>query len=225
MSLDRPDMPFRPQSWYRKCSTRSTVQPFCCCSHRITPESSEPDRVPIGNPSSAVNPIDESTLRPFTSPHIDAPDPRCATTTRAAAISGACCLHRPGDVLIGQPVKPVAPHALLDTAHRGWRTGPPPPDGRDGTRYRSRPPAARRETARRSPFSTSSAGGLCSGASGDTASILASVASSTSTEWSRSARHARCGARTPRSRPSAARPAGPPTPPSPHAGRRPSPVG
>ena len=87
--------------------------PFCCCSHRITPASSEPERVPIGSPSNAVNPMEESTLRPPASAHIDAPDPRCATTTRPGAISGASFRQRTGDVFVRQAVKAVAPHAFL----------------------------------------------------------------------------------------------------------------
>src|SRR5215475_8061832 len=48
-----------------------------------------PGRVPIGRPSSAVKPIVLSTLRPPESAHIEAPLPRCATTTRRLAIAGA----------------------------------------------------------------------------------------------------------------------------------------
>ena len=42
-----------------------------------------------GSPSSAKNPIVEATDRPSWMAHIDAPLPRCATTTRPAASVGA----------------------------------------------------------------------------------------------------------------------------------------
>ena len=69
--------------------------------------------MPIGSPSSAVKPIDESTLCPSTSAHIDAPDPRCAATTLPAAISGACVFIAPAMYCIRQAVEAVAPHAFL----------------------------------------------------------------------------------------------------------------
>ena len=63
--------------------------PFAVIRYRTTPGSIWPVRVPIGSPSSAVNPIVLSTLRPPWMAHMEAPLPRCATITRALAISGA----------------------------------------------------------------------------------------------------------------------------------------
>src|SRR5262249_47462868 len=74
-----------------------------------TPASSSPQRVPIGNPSSAVNPIVVAIETRFRIAQAEQPLPRCATTTRPSAISGA----RPGDVFVGEAVKAVAPDALL----------------------------------------------------------------------------------------------------------------
>ena len=58
-------------------------------------QASEPGRVPIGTPSSAVNPIVLSMLRPPESAHIEAPLPRCATITRRLAMPGAISDKRP----------------------------------------------------------------------------------------------------------------------------------
>ena len=53
-------------------------------------------RVPIISPSTAVNPIDEATLRPSRSAHIDEPLPRWAITTapfaRSPISAGNCRL-------------------------------------------------------------------------------------------------------------------------------------
>ena len=106
-----------------------------------------------------------------------------------------------------------------DTAHPGSRTGPPPPDGRDGTRYRSTPRAAAPGNSSASAFSTATAGGLCSGASGSSASMRASVAASTSAGASRSGPP--CTTRWPnpiRPRLRMARPAIPPASPAPPHG-------
>ena len=50
-----------------------------------TPGSSEPQRVPIGRPSSDEKPIVVATLRPPCRAHMLAPLPRWATTVRPAA--------------------------------------------------------------------------------------------------------------------------------------------
>ena len=50
-----------------------------------TPGSSDPGRVPIGNPSIAVNPIVVPMLRPPCSAAMLAPLPRWKTTVRPAA--------------------------------------------------------------------------------------------------------------------------------------------
>ena len=55
----------------------------------MTPGSTEPGRVPMQRPSSAVNPRVLSTLFRSFSAHRLAPLPRCATITRPSAISGA----------------------------------------------------------------------------------------------------------------------------------------
>ena len=59
--------------------------------YSTTPASSSPQRVPIGNPSSAVNPIVVATDTPVRIAQAEQPLPRCATTTRPSAISGARC--------------------------------------------------------------------------------------------------------------------------------------
>ena len=53
--------------------------------YRITPGSIEPQRVPIGNPSTAVKPMVLATLAPALTAHMLAPLPRCSTTVRPAA--------------------------------------------------------------------------------------------------------------------------------------------
>jgi hypothetical protein len=55
----------------------------------MTPGSRDPVRVPIGSPSTAVNPMVLATLRPLSIAHMLAPLPRCATTSLPAAHSGA----------------------------------------------------------------------------------------------------------------------------------------
>jgi hypothetical protein len=55
-----------------------------------TPASSSPQRVPMGNPSSAVNPIVVAIETRFRIAQAEQPLPRCATMTRPLAISGAC---------------------------------------------------------------------------------------------------------------------------------------
>jgi hypothetical protein len=106
-----------------------------------TPGSSDPQRVPIGRPSTAVKPIVLATLRPADSAHMLAPLPRCSTTVRPRRPRVELRQHR-GDVLVGQAVEAVAAHArgvgeLLGSANLrqlGLRCG--------GRRCRSRPPAA-----------------------------------------------------------------------------------
>jgi hypothetical protein len=50
-----------------------------------TPGSSDPQRVPIGNPSTAVKPMVVATLRPASIAHMLEPLPRWNTTVRPAA--------------------------------------------------------------------------------------------------------------------------------------------
>ncbi len=59
-----------------------------------------------------MKPIVLSTLFPATMAHMDAPLPRCATTTRPLAIVGRDLAQASRDVLIGEAVKSVAPHAF-----------------------------------------------------------------------------------------------------------------
>src|SRR5437763_213331 len=62
----------------------------------MTPASIAPGLVPMQSPSSAVKPKLLSTLFAFRMAHRLAPLPKCATTTRPFAISGAVCgsIHR-----------------------------------------------------------------------------------------------------------------------------------
>ena len=55
----------------------------------MTPGSSAPQRVPIGRPSTAVNPMVLATLRPASSAHMLAPLPRCSTTVLPAAAAAS----------------------------------------------------------------------------------------------------------------------------------------
>ena len=48
----------------------------------MTPGSRSPERVPIMNPPAGVRPIVVSMETPSLTAHIEAPFPRCATTTR-----------------------------------------------------------------------------------------------------------------------------------------------
>ena len=64
MSCDRPDRPSRPDRRYSRSVTSGTVIPIRSMRYSTTPGSSCPQRVPIGNPSSAENPMVEATERP-----------------------------------------------------------------------------------------------------------------------------------------------------------------
>ena len=74
--------------------------------------------MPIGRPSTAVKPIVLATLRPPTIAHMLLPLPRCATTVRPAAAFGIELRQHAGDVLVGQAVEAVAPHAALGDRRR-----------------------------------------------------------------------------------------------------------
>ncbi|MNV77089.1 hypothetical protein D3C71_1704840 [compost metagenome] len=54
-----------------------------------------PLRVPIGKPSTAVNPMVLATLRPYTSAHMLLPFPRCAMMARPDAAFGSNCASTP----------------------------------------------------------------------------------------------------------------------------------
>ncbi len=58
--------------------------------YSTTPGSRLPQRVPIGRPSAAVNPIVLATLRPPAIAHMLEPLPRCSTTTLPAAARASC---------------------------------------------------------------------------------------------------------------------------------------
>ena len=53
--------------------------------YKITPGSTAPQRVPIGSPSAAVNPIVVAMLRPASMAHMLDPLPRCSTIVLAEA--------------------------------------------------------------------------------------------------------------------------------------------
>jgi hypothetical protein len=69
----------------------------------MTPASNEPDGVPIGNPSRALRPIDESTRRRFIRAQIEAPD-----TSHIAAGR----LRRLLDIACFQPRRLAAHHRI-----------------------------------------------------------------------------------------------------------------
>ena len=94
--------------------------------------------------------------------HIEAPLPRCATTTRPAAMLWRD-LGQPGrDVLVAEAVEAVTADALVVERARQRASNRRKADGVGGRRCRSRRPAAPRE---RSP----SRGGLASNCSADAA--------------------------------------------------------
>ena len=114
--------------------------PFCVSRYSRTPGSSRPQRVPIRQPVERREAHRGGHAPPAASAHMLAPLPRCATTAAPRAISGAAPAAS-GDVLVGQPVKPVAAHALAVSARGSAKRL------RDlrlarGTRYRSTRPAA-----------------------------------------------------------------------------------
>jgi hypothetical protein len=53
--------------------------------YMMTPGSTEPHRVPIGNPATAVKPIVEAMLRPASMAHMLDPLPRCSTIVLASS--------------------------------------------------------------------------------------------------------------------------------------------
>ena len=79
--------------------------------YRSTPGSSEPLRVPMGRPSTAVKPIVLVMLRPDSIAHMLAPLPRCSTTVRPAAAFASNFRQHRGDVLVRQAMKSVSSHA------------------------------------------------------------------------------------------------------------------
>ena len=87
--------------------------PSSSIRYRMTPGSRLPQRVPIGRPSTAVKPIVLATLRPPTIAHMLLPLPRCATTVRPDGGLRIELRQHAGDVLVGQAMKAVAPHAAL----------------------------------------------------------------------------------------------------------------
>ena len=80
--------------------------PISSISQISTPGSIVPLRVPITRPSSAVNPIVDATLLPSAIAHIDAPLPRCATTTRPAAARMSRFRIAPATYSYDRPWKP-----------------------------------------------------------------------------------------------------------------------
>ena len=80
--------------------------PSSSIRYRITPGSRLPQRVPIGSPSTAVNPIVLATLRPATSAHMLLPLPRCATIVRPAAARGSTCGNALAMYSYDRPWKP-----------------------------------------------------------------------------------------------------------------------
>ena len=98
---------------------------------------------------------------------------------------GRLGFHRTGDIGVGQAVKAVAPHAFLI---QRVRDGEAVRHGRMAAMKGGIEAGDMRHAGKRwrRPFSTSSAGGLCSGASGETASMRRASASSTRTERFRS---------------------------------------
>ena len=83
-----------------------------------TPGSSDPLRVPIGRPSTAVNPMVVATLRP---PRQRAHAGAVAEVEHDRAPARGPCIERRqhgGDVLVRQPVEAVAAHARCSEARR-----------------------------------------------------------------------------------------------------------
>ena len=98
-----------------RSASRSRARPCASSSMRYstTPGSRLPQRVPIGSPSAAVNPIVLATLRPPCIAHMLAPLPRCSTTVLPAAARASYRRKRLRDVLVGKAVEAVAQHAAL----------------------------------------------------------------------------------------------------------------
>ena len=150
-----------------RAAARCRGRPCPAVSQVAAPRRIElPQRVPITSPSSAVNPMVVAMLHRPQRAHAGTVA-RWSTTVRPAAARGSCRKAR-GDVLVGQPMEAVAPHARQPQRARqreSLRERRLP----DGRRYRSTPPAAGRALAQQR-FTGSRLAGWCSGASGTSAS-------------------------------------------------------
>ena len=118
MSLEMPDTPSSPDSLYSSDSIAAASILSSCMKYSTTPGSRLPVRVPIGSPSTAVNPMVLATLLPPSTAHMLAPLPRCSTTVLPDAARASCSRQHRGDVLVRQPVEAVAPHAAVSDRRR-----------------------------------------------------------------------------------------------------------
>ncbi len=86
----------------------------CSSSQSRRPRSTLPDRVAITRPSSGVNPMVVSTLRPSTTAARDAPAPRWHVTMRSPRSGRPTQFSGPaGAVRVGQAMESVAADAVL----------------------------------------------------------------------------------------------------------------
>ena len=222
-----PASPSSPDSRSRALDTSSTDSPLRSSSHRSSPGSTEPERVPMTRPSSGVKPMVVSTDRPRWTAAIDAPAPRWQETMRRSS----SCFPRDGPHgarrrrAIGRGSRSGAGSSARATPW-GARRWPRRPGAWRGRRCRSRPrPAPREEPPRRRRASRGPGTGA---AAPGRRAPGARPRPRDRSGWGRGSacRRGRCDARSPRPpparRPPPSRRRGPPGPPPRQARARPA---